>query len=284
MKNNSKLLVASVAMLLATSGAITASTVAWFSSTKSASLTNADVTVKNNQSNLIIKDVAFNNGETIVVTGEGTNAVSMTSSIIADDISGDGTDLYNPSWADGATGTNATNIDEAAVASYVDMTLTVGIAVGTTQSLDVFIGSSTAVTGDAAAATRVAFLDVDTNKDILWAPETEANLKYIVEDATKTDLTSAIEIAGYDLKTPDLDAQTAPYVNNGLGFTELESKPGTWSKQSPYIGTVSGNGTTVTDITLHVKAWLEGTDEQCVNALDGKKFSFVLDLLSIETA
>src|SRR5574344_262779 len=97
MKNRKKMVLALTALTAVTAGAATTSTLAWFTTTRTASVQFTDVGIYS-QGNLGVKYVALTSGLSATPT-TSNNSISLDGlATAATDISGDGITFYKPDW------------------------------------------------------------------------------------------------------------------------------------------------------------------------------------------
>jgi hypothetical protein len=265
MNSKSKIILGLSAILAVSAGVAATSTFAWFSTSRTTSVSITGIGVKSNSGNLwCVASTITNGGITIATGDEGSQSKTpvLTASGNMYDVSGDGLTFYQPKFdngnVDSATGigtkahgmTTVTNTattlgyrtfqltfhngdensaaDDPAVALYVD---TSSITAGNSD------GKST----NAAACTRIAILDsTATNLLFYWQQSSEADTRtpypytYIHADSNKTTEDGIYHVAGFaGLNAASLvtsiakgDAATAD-TTNGKNNVILGSAPDT---------------------------------------------------------
>ncbi len=287
MKNKTKLVLGLASLLGVTAAAGTTAGFAWFTTTRTAtvSLTSAHVYSDNGNLSVQYVDVANNGITGASATPTSTLAIAATTGVT--DISGDGKTFFKPVWkADNGTAqpTVANSISSIANVSGKTYFVQFGLNLinsGTAQ-FSVYLESGSAVTGvtsstadvAAAKATRVAVWSTGTTPANMttWQYDTTdstAGYKYLATAATGT---KAYNFDGYTLATP------ATGTFHAGAFNQVNSAvDGPVSGQ--LIATVAG-ATIAGDTTVEVivSSWIEGTLSTADNAAKGGNVNLNLSL------
>lgn len=286
MKNKKQLILSLLALVLVSGLAATSSTFAWFTSTRTASLTFSSATVENRSSDLKVSYVGSQN--TFTTVDPTDNDIALTGGNRVTDISGNGIDLYKPVWASDANVASVINkvtpngvgVAGAADGYYIDILLKVERTStnANPKGLKVYLGENTAIAPvdsgnakdvDAVKASRMAVIGYDdasrTNPAIkhLYAPEVEASAKYLVENAAE----SAYSLSGYELVSA-IGLKSDAFVTETLQADATYEIANLMTASEAYVG---------------FRFWIEGTDAETINdkALGGM-FKVNLDVYSLE--
>ena len=282
MKNKKQLMFGTLALVLLSGIAASSTTLAWFTTTRTASLNFTSATIENKSSNLVVNYVeSLNNFDTV---GATQNAIALTGGNKVTDISGDGLSFYKPVWADNdATVASVINdVTGTADGHYIDFLLHItreNINATTPVGFKVYLGAGTAISPldsgnqkdvDAVKASRMAVISYDdaarSNPAVvhLHAPEAEPAATHLAVNASET----AYGIAGYELK----DVSTT--LNSAAFNTATKQADATYeiadltSDSEAYVG---------------FRFWIEGTDAETTNAKAlGGMFKVALDIYALE--
>lgn len=283
MKLRSKLLLSATCLLTISVAATATSAYAWFTANRQAFVSVTGMSVKSDVDEVFIQEVKKDNSVT-----KAAKTVTLTAPDITTDVSGDGKTMYKPSFKDvnasaansvaevGSSGT----VDKKTVYYFNEFTLkftkenpnvTTGLFFSCTSSIKKANGTKES-DPDLSGAYRVAVLDSTKNTLLAYyAPyDAAADLEYIHTKELG---------AGNAIQTQEVTAEhiglTDNYVNNLLDSTfraditdadePSESKINTLKS---YLGTIPSGQT---GLTLVVRIWCEGTDDECNNnTLSGK--------------
>ena len=116
MNKKNKVLLTSVGLALLSGIAATGSTFAWFTTTRTASVSYSKATVKSGQSNLLIDYVSSLNTMTESQAG---SLLTLTGGNMVTDISGNGLNFYKPVWS--ANPAIASSINEVVFSSSAEI-------------------------------------------------------------------------------------------------------------------------------------------------------------------
>lgn len=300
MNKKNKLLLSSVGLLLVSGFAATASTFAWFTTVRSASVNFSSATVTTNNAGLEVK---FNPGKSYSnMSATGTNnVISLTGANKVTDISGDGVNFFKPVWnaksintEDGLTADSITEIDytagNKANGYFVDFALDISRTSPVegqpidplANGLKVFLGENTRITPktvgsskdeQAVKAARMAVVNSENKVVQYYSPVEETSYKYL-----KTGTGSIYGLPGFEQATKlAADVRTSfPPTSNEVSSVEKQALIAdlTWTAKGDVISTV----------TLNFRAWIEGTDTDAINSAIGGVFNIELDIYALEVA
>jgi predicted ribosomally synthesized peptide with SipW-like signal peptide len=281
MRNRKQLILSLLALVLVSGLAATSSTFAWFTSTRTASLTFSSATVENRSSDLKVTLAgSLNNFDS---ESDANNVITLTGANRVTDISGNGINFYKPVWA--STEDVASVINEVSTTNvdgyYIDVLLKIERTSTNPnpKGLKVYLGEDTAILpvdgGNAkdvfaVEAARMAVIGYDdaarTNPALkhLYAPVAEASPKYLIENAAET----AYELDGYELVDASTELKSTAFVTETLQANATYEIADLMTASEAYVG---------------FRFWIEGTDSETVNdkALGGM-FKVALDVYSLE--
>lgn len=278
MKNKKQLILSLLALVLVSGLAATSSTFAWFTSTRTASLTFSSATVENRSSDLKVSYVGSQN--TFTTVDSTANAIVLTGGNRVTDISGNGVNFYKPVWSSTENVASVINLVSTADGYYIDMLLKVERTStnANPKGLKVYLGENTAIAPvdsgnakdvNAVKASRMAVVGYDdalrANPELkhLYTPEAEPGAKYLVENEDE----AAYEIDGYEL----------------VSATELKSDAFVTKTLQADATYEIANLMTASEAYVGFRFWIEGTDAETINdkALGGM-FKVNLDVYSLE--
>jgi len=288
MNNKKKLLVGAASMLLLTATAATASTFAWFTTVRNATVDYSSATIYTNGGNIVVTYVSslVTTWDAPVTTG---NNLAISGAHRITDISGEGVSFYKPIW--NAYDTDSTDADSIfaiptlatgdADGYYIDFTL--NIARTSADGMKVYFGSTTdinpvsaaAADVQAVAASRLAVIDGSVTK-FMWAPEGDTSYEYL-----------SAGIAGDTAYTVDaykLNAIT------GTGDSDKFYDSAIQNYSTVALADATGNLPCVADLStltsddITFRVWIEGTDPDCVNDALAGIFNIQLDLYGLAIA
>ncbi|MFA5736474.1 MAG: hypothetical protein WC925_05135, partial [Bacilli bacterium] len=152
MNKNKKLLLSSVGLAVLSGIAATGSTFAWFTTTRTATISYTSATVVSKQSNLKITYVSSNDTFDPVPETEAVSSLSLVGGMDITDISGDGLKFYKPVWSateNIASAINPVPVSES-VGNWVEFTVT--ISRDNVTGMKVYLGAGTSITPKTANA------------------------------------------------------------------------------------------------------------------------------------
>ncbi|MDD4521061.1 MAG: hypothetical protein PHF59_03535 [Bacilli bacterium] len=277
MNKNKKLLLSSVGLAVLSGIAATGSTFAWFTTTRTATISYTSATVVSKQSNLKITYVSSNDTFDPVPEAGAVSSLSLVGGMDITDISGDGLNFYKPVWSATAETASAINAVTASVGNWVEFTVT--ISRDNVTGMKVYLGAGTSITPKTAldeqdlkavAASRLAVINVDTPA----SPVVECI--YTPSDASHSYLTTAA-------------AGTAVYGIDG--YTKVtyagDLVTGTLATQTT-IGAADAAKTLVADLSTETsadvtfRAWLEGEDTDAINEAISGVFDINISLFGLD--
>lgn len=301
MNKKNKLLLSSVGLLLVSGFAATASTFAWFTTVRSASVNFSSATITTNNAGLEVKYNDSKSYSTMSATNDGNN-ITLTGGNKVTDISGNGVNFYKPTWNAKSLESNliADKIDKinyktkkGADKYFVDFALDITRTGSTTgQSVDedvnglmVFLGSNTRITAkdpakpadvQAVKAARLAVVDADDNVVRTLSPETETTYSFIEEKAGAVKEVYGLD--GYGFKDYGTGEVQNSFPVTGSNVDAV--------KDSALIADLSWDteGKAIKTVTLNFRAWIEGTDKDAINIAIGGVFNIELDIYALEVA
>ena len=279
MNNKNKVLLTSIGLAIFSGIAATSTTFAWFTTTQNASLSFNSATVVTQDNNL---SVVFKESLNSVITDATTvdNTIILNGLNKVTDISGDGVDFYKPSWnaaldAPGArVAYEIVQVGETdADGYYVDFTLTISRDAVGTGGMKVYLGAGTEITAhndlddedaQAVLGSRLAVLDSSDAVILTYAPVSETTYNYISEG------------------TGSLYS-----VDNFVNTTTLSNVVETFSTYNTNDAAVADGAIAIADLTTELtadvtfRAWLEGEDDDTVNAAIGGVFDIDLKIYGL---
>ena len=280
MNNKNKVLLTSVGLALLSGIAATSSTFAWFTTTRTASVSYSNATVTTNQSNLTIAWASDENS--LTKSGGGTAPLVLTGANAITDISGDGLSFFKPTWS--ATPGTATKIDAVASANGYYVDFTVALTASGNTSLNIYLGAGTELTSanaSALAASRMAVVVGGVVK-FIYAPDadytdaagaTQTGHRYLsASSSTPKIVTGASQDADKTLFAGTIYSSFATYTSNAAatagGATILTTL-------TPTTGTDDTE-----NITFRI--WLEGEDVEGVNTAITGVLSAAINFYALE--
>ena len=286
MNKKKKLLVGAASMLLLTATAATASTFAWFTTVRNATVNYSSATIYTNGGNIEVTYVSslVTTWDAPVTTG---NNLSISGAHRITDISGEGVSFYKPIW--NAYDTSSADADSIfaiptlatgdADGYYVDFTLQ--IARTSTVGMKVYFGSTTDITpvsaaaadAQAVAASRLAVIDGSVTK-FMWAPEGDTSYEYLGAGTPGTD--TAYTVDGFKLN-----------AITGTGDSDKFYDSAIQNYSTVALADATGNLPCVADLSTETsdvitfRVWIEGTDPDCINDALSGIFNIQLDLYGL---
>lgn len=280
MKNKKTVIFGALALVLLSGLSAASTTFAWFTTTRTATLSFSEAVVGSNDSNLVVSYAGSLNSFGNVTDADNEIVIEGINRIT--DISGDGLNFYKPVWSPKED--VASSIKEITTADdhFIDFMLKIERQSDspTPKGLKVYLGENTKILPvnsenqpdvDAVSAVRMAVISyadaARTSPALLelHAPATEDEAKYIVEDATS----SAYTIDGYALHDASAEVNSVPFTT-ALREDEVPTHliADLSSDSEAYVG---------------FRFWIEGTDAEATTekALGGM-FKVALDIYSLQ--
>lgn len=276
MNKNKKLLLSSVGLAVLSGIAATGSTFAWFTTTRTATISYTSATVVSKQSNLKITYVSSNDTFDPAPEEGPVSSLSLVGGMDITDISGDGINFYKPVWSATENIASAINAVTESVGNWVEFTVT--ISRDNITGMKVYLGAGTSITPKTAdnekdlmavAASRLAVINVDTPA----SPVVECI--YTPSDASHSYLTAAAGTSVYGI-----DGYTK-------GTYEGDLVTGTLATQTT-IGAADAAKTLVADLSTETsadvtfRAWLEGEDTDAINEAISGVFDINISLFGLD--
>ena len=276
MNKKNKVLLTSVGLALLSGIAATGSTFAWFTTTRTASVSYSKATVKSGQSNLAIDYVSSLNTMTESQAG---SLLTLTGGNMVTDISGDGLNFYKPVWsADPAIASAINTVDFSTSADGLFIDFTISVTIQGEAAMNVYLGANTLISAndanpesaEAVASSRMAVI-VDGASVLYYAPDADGADPLSAISSTPVAIASATTTA----LSPAPVASFTTHTSNPVGFagrilslvpTESALGAGDWSATE--------------NVTF--RAWVEGQDADCDNDAIGGIFDIEIDLFALE--
>ena len=276
MKLRSKLLLSATCLLTISVAATATSAYAWFISNRQATVAINNATVKTNATNLKITGVSTQNGT--VSNPIDNKSTTITSTVTATDISGNGIKFYKPRLSPGYNGTTnykALKIEEVKPEQnyYHEFSLNFS-QTNTGVKTGVYLGSGSTVKStkkpDLPKAARIAFsTDNFTNVKLYLAPAGAEQTFFLKKTSdTEVDMkpTLATEVVGAFTEISNFSTDNSGYkysaalptTNDDVtDATDKDNKP----KSTFYLGELSSS---ITTLTVKIRIWFEGMDKNCI--------------------
>ena len=276
MNKNKKLLLSSVGLAVLSGIAATGSTFAWFTTTRTATISYTSATVVSKQSNLKITYVSSNDTFDPVPETEAVSSLSLVGGMDITDISGDGLKFYKPVWSateNIASAINPVPVSES-VGNWVEFTVT--ISRDNVTGMKVYLGAGTSIapkTGldedvKAVAASRLAVINVDDS------PAVECI--YTPSDTSHSYLTTAP--SGTDVY--GIDEYTTKVFSGNLVTGTLVTQ--TTIATADAAKTLVADLSTKSSANVTFRAWLEGEDTDAINDAIGGVFDINISLYGLD--
>ena len=274
MNKNKKLLLSSVGLAVLSGIAATGSTFAWFTTTRTATISYTSATVVSKQSNLKITYVSSNDTFDPVPETEAVSSLSLVGGMDITDISGDGLNFYKPVWSATAETASAINAVTESVGNWVEFTVT--ISRDNVTGMKVYLGAGTSIapkTGldedvKAVAASRLAVINVDDS------PAVECI--YTPSDTSHSYLTTAP--SGTDVY--GIDEYTTKVFSGNLVTGTLVTQ--TTIATADAAKTLVADLSTKSSANVTFRAWLEGEDTDAINEAIGGVFDINISLYGLD--
>lgn len=279
MKTRSKLIVALSSLLAVTAGAAATSTFAWFTSTRTATVTFTQATAYSDNGNLTVKYVAPELGSAFIKTPSTTDYAgaldleNSTNNGLMTDISGNGVTFYKPTMTPDATDTNQKFVDGTAGTAvnsntkqyYIEFGLefknnntsgTMSVYYNNNSKVEAGSGTDTTANADVIVASRVAFLTRTGEAGSYvyslvgyWNPNSDTTPVYM----------SSATVASNAITTSDATGLTNYLAGTPVAVTKSTD---TGATKQLVLPDIAAAGTK----QIFVRMWLEGTSSKCVNA------------------
>lgn len=289
MKKKTQVILALSSIVAVTAGVAGASTFAWFTTQRTASVNLTSAKIYSTTSRLTVTyggstDGSIHDGSVTdgVVTVNGTTNAKVT------DISGNGKNFYRPAWVPGGENETASSMDSIenqhpATTDYYYLKFALTITNTGNADMPVYLNSGSSVFAHsssdapsllAAKATRIAILDDSSNLLTQWQFNTE-------ESTTKTDYSyivaktggTAYNVSGYSVQ------KVASGDHFHLGdFTTVQSGfNDDTSHDDQYLCTLTKAGGTAASKNIQIVMWLEGTSKYATNTDTANAVGGVID-------
>lgn len=288
MNNKNKVLLTSVGLALLSGIAATSSTFAWFTTTRTASISYSNATVTSAQSNLAI---AYKSSKSTVTNSLAGSVLTLSGANLITDISGDGINFFKPVWSATsgiASSINAVDYSTSADGKLVDFTVTLTVSGQT--AMNVYMGSGSGINPvgvadaedlAAVASSRMAVLSGATPL-FFYAPNAAGEKHLTAASATPVDV--------YANDAGVVDATVAAAALTTLStFTTLTANPATPGAAHAFVGkltpteTAPGSGVwTPATLDVTFRVWIEGQDIDAINAAIGGVFNIAVSLYALE--
>lgn len=289
MKNKSKLVLGLSVLTAATIAAGATGTFAWFTTSRSASVTITNVTVVSNQSNLVV-DIQNAKNDTGAVTGT-TNKTLTSAATISDVSSANGLSFSQASFVPGVDNKLSKVTDVTGENGFYNqywVTVTNSAVSGTGSDFDLYLGNGTSIAPattaqkdkDLACWTRVAINECKTGK---LNPLPTANSENVVNKTVfKSSISGSTGVVTAGKYLPNGIAAGSAYstsLEDATIRTDAFAEVVTGDhSSSQFLGKVA-NGTTVTYL---VSVWMEGTEALDQNSAKDGVATITLDFRGLD--
>jgi hypothetical protein len=293
MKNKTKLVLGLAALTAVTAGVATTSTLAWFTTTRTASVSFQNIGIYGATGNLgitLAKAGTYGfKGEVPTKSGNSYSVGAQTNAVT--DISGNGALFYKPTW-DPTSSSIATSIkavsNDADNYYYVQFILTLTNS-STANPLNVYLSEGTSITSSdathlyAAHAARVAIFNFSDTATSTIA--TTATASRYLTDGTDTTFNYVSSSAGGSLYSTATNGFVNSTTLTGTMATTADAtavtstEPATKTDDKTFVTTVPvNNGTKDGEAYVGVSIWLEGESANCNNDAAKETLSVALHL------
>lgn len=300
MNKKNKILISAAGMLVLTAAAASASTFAWFTTVRNATINYSQAEVYSSSSDLT---VAWKSSllTTVAHASADEQNISVTGVHRITDISGNGQNFYKPIWnssdTDSSTADSVTTLLTSGIGAadgyYVDFTLTISQSAAATGNMNVYVGGATTITPhtaddpqDEAAVNcaRLAVLDESSAPVFIWTPDADdASYNYVSEEVGQTWKT----VSGYTSNSQTAAFDVADNFRAGALTTYTTTALATAANVRPIV-TLYGTDATTPDNSddITIRAWIEGEDPECENVTAGGGalggvFDFSIDIYGV---
>jgi hypothetical protein len=272
-----------------TAGVAGASTFAWFTTTRTASVNLTSAKIYSTTSRLEVAyggsaDGSIQDGHVTdgVVTVNGTTNAKVT------DISGNGKNFYRPAWVPGGENVTASSMDSIenqhpATTDYYYLKFALTITNTGNADMPVYLNSGSSVFAHssadapsvlAAKATRIAVLDDSSNLLTQWQFNQEeftdkTKYFYIVAQSGGT----AFHVSNYAVK----NVAAADHFHLGDFATVQSGFNDDNSHDDQYLCTLTKAGGTAASKNIQIVMWLEGTSKFATNTTEANAVGGVID-------
>jgi len=271
MNKKNKILLTSVGLAMLSGIAATSSTFAWFTTTRTASISYSDATVTSAQGDLQLTYLGSpNNFSTKPADNTIGNTVSLVGGNNITDISGDGTNFFKPTWS--SVEGIASKIDAVSTAEGSYIEINTNVKNKGTASMNVYLGTGTEITSanaDAKNASRMAVL-VDSALTIMYAPDTADTAHSYLNAASAT----AVKVFGSGTGTAATRGNYGGTVLHTFATANLIADAVPASKVATLAAGAAAN------VTFRV--WLEGEDLNAVNDAISGALAIAINLYGID--
>jgi hypothetical protein len=274
MKTKSKLIIGMSALLAIVAASATASTLAWFTTTRRATVSFKGAGIYTTGGKLSAKYIKLTNGGTKEdSSGSYLDSISITGTTDNQtDISGLPNSFYSVTWNPTSSAvdnsslynsryfatafTSVAETDKAYVHFQINLKNegTTSVNLVLQNGTDVLTKSQTTADIDAAKATRVAVLSGTTIKSV-FAHSSDTSFGYV----SPKDGSYLYGLSGYEDKSLALTGSYFHNITTDDPFVSVEKSTDITTYNS--LGTLAGGG----DSTFDVYIWSEGTDSSCTN-------------------
>lgn len=289
MKKKTQVILGLSSIVAVTAGVAGASTFAWFTTQRTASVNLTSAKIYSTKSSLNVTyggstDGSIHDGSASgnVVTVNGTTNAKVT------DISGNGKNFYRPGWVPGGEGETASTIDaienqHPVSTDYYYLKFALTITNTGNSEMPVYLNSGSSVFAHsstdapsvlAAKATRIAVLDDSSNLLTQWQFNTEestdkAHYSYIVAKSGGT----AYHVSDYSVQ----NVAAADHFHLG-DFTTVQSGfNDDHSHDDQYLCTLTAAGGAAASKNIQIVMWLEGTSTYATNTDTANAVGGVID-------
>lgn len=283
MNKKSKLLLTSVGLALLSGIAATGSTFAWFTATRTASLSYSNATVGTTTSNLKIRYLG--NAGTFSDPGdiENENNLELSGGARITDISGDGLEFVKPVWSATSTIASAIYSVDTAVDNYLEVSISV-INDGDSE-LHVYLGEGTgisphnqeAASQKALKAARLAVIaeveEEDQVQFIIVADELDTVHKYLRADSVYANF--PLDFGNVDVINAYIETYENVIYQGGI---ETKHRISDANAIGAKLGVIEGNS----DLKVTFRLWIEGQDSDAVNEAIGGVLDFAAKIYALE--
>ena len=304
-------------MLILTAAAASASTFAWFTTVRNATINYSNAEVYSSSSDLT---VAWKSSLLTTVAHASANEqnISVTGVHRITDISGNGKNFYKPIWnssdTNSSTADSVTSLLTTGIGSadgyFVDFTLTISQSPLATGNMNVYVGGATTIEPlvaddpqDEAAVNcaRIAILGneegelgagVVTDPLFIWTPDADDGaFNYVSTVADALPVNSGTPwktVDGFTSNSQTAIFDEADVFHAGALTTYTTTAIATAAHVNPIVtlyGTDAGANADYSD-TITIRAWIEGEDPECENVTAGGgalggMFKFSLDIYGV---
>lgn len=283
MKNKTKLILGLTALTAVTAGAATTSTLAWFTTTRTASVQFTSIGIYGSTGDLGIELTKPTNGFSVDVPTKTSNSYTFSSTIAnaLTDISGNGSKFYRPIWKPGHDGEAAsdikvaTNGDPAGTYYYIQFILKLTNS-STANPLNVYFQNTIAITSTgtnnsgaaannkrAAHSARVAMYNFgETTTTAIATDAAYTKVFYDGTDTTSTkylSATSSTDDTAYGVSK--FEEETAITLTSISGIGAGDTEPTNKTTDTSFVTTINASKTNYVGFSI----WLEGQSASCKN-------------------